>query len=301
MEYSVWIPSNLEWSEVADLSRLADAGAWCGIWFADHYMPNTFSEDIVDGDVYEAWAILPAIAAITSSVRLGPLVAPTSVHHPALLANRAATIDRISNGRFVLGLGAGWQINEHKAYGFDLEAPGPRVKRFEEGIAIVRSLLDQERTTFHGEVFDVTDAPCQPAPIQRPLPILVGTSGARMLRATARFAQEWNTWGSPALAAENMAGFRAACEAVGTDPSSIRCSVQALVFMSDDASRLDKWRETVDLSRAIVGTPAEVRDRVAEYEAAGFDEFVLFGQSLGSTPTQRREGYERFAAEVIAV
>jgi alkanesulfonate monooxygenase SsuD/methylene tetrahydromethanopterin reductase-like flavin-dependent oxidoreductase (luciferase family) len=299
VEYSVWIPATLEWAEVADLSRLADDGAWCGIWFADHYMPNTFSEEIVDGDVYEAWTVLPAIAAITRRVRLGPLVAPTSVHHPALLANRAATLDRISGGRFVLGLGAGWQINEHKAYGFDLEPPGRRVQRFEEGIAIVRSLLDEDRTTFHGELYDITDAPCQPTPIQRPLPILVGTSGPRMLRATARHAQEWNTWGSPTQAASNMAALRSACEAVGTDPASLRCSVQALVYMSDDESKLAQWRDTADMSRAIVGTPAEIRDRIGEYEAAGFDEFVVFGLSLGDTAGERRESYERFAAEVM--
>jgi alkanesulfonate monooxygenase SsuD/methylene tetrahydromethanopterin reductase-like flavin-dependent oxidoreductase (luciferase family) len=300
MQYSMWIPASLDWSEIAELSTLADQGGWCGIWFADHYMPNTFSEEIVDGDVHEAWTILPAIAAITERVRLGPLVAPTSIHHPALLANRAASLDHISNGRFVLGLGAGWQINEHQAYGFDLEPAGPRVQRFEEGIQIMRSLLDNERTTFEGEVFTILDAPCQPAPLQRPLPILVGTSGPRMLRATARWAQEWNTWGSPAQAAENMALFRDACDAVGTDPSSLRCSVQALVHMSDDRDQLDQWRESADLTRSIIGTPDEIREQIAEYEAAGFDEFTVFGISLGESRTERRENYKRFAAEIIA-
>ena len=299
MDYSVWIPANLEWDEIADLSRMADNGPWCGIWFADHYMPNTFSEEIVEGSVHEAWAILPAIAAITNRVRIGPLVAPTSIHHPALLANRAASIDHISDGRFVLGLGAGWQINEHRAYGFDLEPAGLRVSRFEEGIQIVRSLLDKPRTTFEGQVFTILDAPCQPAPIQRPLPILVGTSGPRMLRATAQWAQEWNTWGAPSQALVNLEAFSHACDAVGTDRSSIRCSVQALVYMSEDEEQLAKWRKSVDLERSIVGTPAEIGAEIARYEDAGFDEFVVFGMSFGATRQSRRDTYDWFAAAVI--
>lgn len=300
MEYSVWIPNDYEWDEVADLARMADQGPWRCVWYADHYMPNTGTEEIVDGDTYEAWSILPAIAAITDRVRLGPLVSPTSVHHPALLANRAAAIDRVSNGRFVLGLGAGWQINEHKAYGIALEAPGDRVARFEEAIEITRSLLDQPRTTFSGRFYQFDDAPNQPAPVQDKLPIAVGTSGPRMLRATARFAQEWNTWGAPETAAANREKFQAACEAVGTDPASLHTSVQALVFMSEDAERLEKWRSKADPTRSIIGTPAEVAETVNGYADLGFDEFILLGMTLGATPAERREQYERFAAVVGA-
>src|SRR4051794_41324949 len=111
-------------------------------------MPDTGDTTPKRGDVYECWALLPALAAVTERVRIGTLVSPTSVHHPALLANRAATIDHLSAGRLVLGIGAGWQINEHAAYGFDLER---RVSRFDEAIQILRSLLTQERTTFAGE------------------------------------------------------------------------------------------------------------------------------------------------------
>lgn len=299
MQYSMWIPNDLPWEEVADLSRLADGGSWRAIWYADHYMPNTGTDEVADGDIHEAWTILPAIAAVTERVKLGPLVSPTSVHHPALLANRAATIDRISNGRFILGLGAGWQINEHKAYGIELEAPGDRVGRFEEGIEAVRSLLDNPRTDFDGRFYRFADAPCQPTPVQSPLPIAVGTSGPRMLRATARFAQEWNTWGAPDMAATNRKAFEAACEAVGTDPGSLHTSVQALVFMSDDAERLEKWRARADPERSIIGTPAEISDTMGRYRELGFDEFIVLGATFGSSAEQRREQYERFAADVI--
>ncbi len=175
MRFSVWPAPGRPVDEILDLARLTDDLGWFSFWFADHYMGNTGTTELVAGDTHEAWSILPAVAAVTSKIRLGPLVAPTSIHHPALLANRAATIDHLSGGRMVLGLGAGWQINEHHAYGIELEAPGARVSRFEESIQIVRSLLDNERTDFDGDFYTFTDAPCDPKPIQEKLPLLVGT------------------------------------------------------------------------------------------------------------------------------
>src|SRR5690349_4372777 len=145
-------------------------------------MPN--SDDAVPqpGDMHEVFGLLPAVAAVTKRVRVGTLVSPTSIHHPTLLANRSSTIDHVSDGRMVLGIGAGWQLNEHAAYGFDLAA---RVSRFEEAIQVVRQLLSDARTTFHGRFYEVVDAPCEPKPIQARLPILVGAKGPRMLRITA--------------------------------------------------------------------------------------------------------------------
>ncbi len=297
----MWIHNQLGWDEIVELAKLADGDpAWSSIWFADHYMPNTSSGEPVDGDSHEAWAVLAGLAAVTGRVRLGPLVSPTSVHHPALLANRAATIDHISGGRFILGLGAGWQVNEHHAYGIELEPPRTRVDRFEEGIQIVRSLLDNERTNFNGTHYSITDAPCEPHPVQGKLPIVVGTAGARMMRITARWADEWNAWGAPELAARQRGRFGEACDAVGTDPATIRTSSQALVFMSDDGSALAERRAKVDLERSLVGTPAQLVEELGAYAEAGFDEFILLSATLGDSPAERREAYERFAAEVIA-
>ncbi len=301
MQVSMWIDNTVAWSEMVDLAKLADGDpAWSSIWFADHYMPNTASGEPVAGDSHEAWAVLAGLAAVTERVRLGPLVSPTSVHHPALLANRSATIDHISDGRFVLGLGAGWQVNEHNAYGIELEPPKTRVDRFEEGIQIVRSLLDNERTNFSGTHYTITDAPCEPHPVQDKLPIVVGTAGSRMMRITARWADEWNAWGAPELAAKQRARFVDACESVDVDPTTFRTSSQALVFMSDDESVLAKRREKADLTRSLVGTPAQLVDELGGYAEAGFDEFMLLSATLGRSPAERREAYERFATEVIA-
>ena len=279
---------------------LRTTSGWHGIWFADHYMPNTEDGAVADGDTHECWAVLPALAAITGRVRLGSLVSPTTVHHPAVLANRIATVDHISNGRAVLGLGAGWQVNEHRAYGIELPDPGGRVGRFDEAIQIVRSLLDQPRTTFAGRYYTITDAPCEPKPIQSPLPILVGTSGPRMLRITARHADEWNTWGDVDAAATKTTAFLAACEAVGRDPTTMRRSVQAIVFLEDDAATLAQLRENAPAGRSIVGSPSELVDTMGQYRDLGFDEFIVPEWNFGRDLDQRLAKLDRFRTEIAS-
>ena len=300
MKFSVWPNPARPTAEVLDLARLADAEGWYGLWFADHYMPNTGNETIQPGDVHECWAMLPAIAAVTERIRIGPLVSPTSVHHPAVLANRAATIDHISGGRMVLGIGAGWQINEHHAYGIELQEPGPRVTRFEEAIQIIRSLLSEERTDFSGEYYEITDAPADPKPVQSPLPILVGTGSPRMLRITARHADEWNTWGGPEMAGGALDKLLVACEQVGRDPGTMWKSAQALVFMSDDAEFADNIRAGDMGPRSIIGSNDELVDVLGQYAELGFDELIVPDFTLGGTAEERFANYRLLKSEVIS-
>lgn len=299
MRFSVWPSPARPVDEIIATARMADAGGWFGVWFADHYMPNTEDGSVADGDVHEAWAILPALAAVTERVRIGPLVSPTTVHHPALLANRAATIDHLSAGRFVLGLGAGWQVNEHRAYGIDLLAPKDRVDRFEEAIRIVRSLLDEPRTTIEGSHFRVVDAPSLPKPVQERLPILVGTGGDRMLRITARHAEEWNTWGTPATVADRTAALERACAAVDRDPTTIHRSCQGLVFVVDDDATAEGLREKAPADRSLIGSPAQLVEVISGYTELGVDELIVPDFTLGETLAQRLDNYERIAAEII--
>jgi alkanesulfonate monooxygenase SsuD/methylene tetrahydromethanopterin reductase-like flavin-dependent oxidoreductase (luciferase family) len=300
MQFSVWPNPSRPPHEVLDLARMADDDGWFGLWYADHYMPNTGDESFQPGDTNEAWAILPAVAAVTSKIRLGPLVSPTSVHHPALLANRSATIDQLSDGRFVLGLGAGWQINEHAAYGIELEEPGRRVSRFEEAIQVVRSLLDNDRTTFTGEFYEISDAPCDPKPVQEKLPILVGTGSPRMLRIACTHAQEWNTWGAPDLAGTVRAKFEDACNSVGTDPRSMHTSVQALVVMTDDQAQIDGAYAGPMGDRMIAGSDDRIVEELSRYVEMGFDEFIMFDGTLGATPDDRLDAYRRFNADIAS-
>jgi alkanesulfonate monooxygenase SsuD/methylene tetrahydromethanopterin reductase-like flavin-dependent oxidoreductase (luciferase family) len=286
--------------EVLDTARWVDAAGWYGVWYADHYMPNTGTEEITPGDTHECWAMLPAIAAVTEHVRIGSLVAPTSVHHPAVLANRATTIDHLSNGRMVLGLGAGWQINEHKAYGIELEPPGRRVQRFEEAIQIVRALTSQDRTTFAGDVYTITDATADPKPIQSRLPILVGTAGPRMLRLVARYADEWNTWGNVAAATSRRAGFSAACVAEGRDERSMHTSVQALIVITESAEVIARAGAGAFADRTLAGSVAQIVDAIGRYAELGFDEFIVPNFNFGSERQQRQERLERIDADIVS-
>lgn len=298
MYFSAWANSAHPWTEVRDFVVAVEKMGWDGFWYADHYMPNTPDGEPVGGDFHECFSVLSALAAVTERVRLGSLVTPTTMNHPALIANRAATIDRISNGRFVLGMGAGWQVNEHKAFGVELFGNKDRVDRFAEAIEIVASMLSNERTTVVGTHFQVTNAPCEPKPVQSPLPILVGTGGDRMLRLTARFAQEWNTWGTPESAGAVMEKLKVACDKEGRDISTIRTSVQPLFFFVDDEAGREKLQALVPADRSVVGTSEQLTEAVARYAELGFDEICVPDFTLGGSAAQRLESYEKFRSEV---
>ena len=291
MKFSLWPINSRAPLDLLEEVRAAEDAGWYGVWLADHYMPNTGDTTPARGDVYECWGLLPALAAVTDRVRLGTLVSPTSVHHPALLAKRAATIDRLSAGRMVLGLGAGWQINEHHAYGIELEPPGKRVSRFEEAIQIVRSMLSEESTTFHGACYDITDAPCDPKPVQSPLPLLVGTRSPRMLRITARYASEWNTWGTPEQAAGHRAALVETCDKVGRDPATMRTSVNAMVDL--DGSMPPPGRA------ALFGSAQQLIDQFGQYAELGFDEFILPDWNLGPDKSERADKLARLKTEIM--
>ena len=291
MKFSLWPRGDRAPADLLAEVRTAEAEGWHGVWLADHYMPNTGDSTPARGDAYECWALLPALAAVTQRIRIGSLVSPTSVHHPALLAKRSSAIDRLSGGRMVLGLGAGWQVNEHHAYGIALEPPGKRVSRFEEAIQIVRSMLSEDSTTFHGEFYDITNAPCDPKPIQSPLPLLVGTRGPRMLGITARHADEWNTWGTPEQAAARRAALLEACDKADRDPRTLWTSVNVQVDLS--GSSLPPGPP------AIAGTAQQLADQVGRYAELGFDEFILPDWNLGTDKTERGDNLARIRTEVL--
>src|SRR3954451_10498778 len=273
--------------DVLELAKQADAAGWYGVWLADHYMPDTGTAETVSGDMHEVWGVLPAVAAVTQRVRVGTLVSPTTMHHPALLAKRATTIDHLSGGRMVLGIGAGWQINEHAAYGIDLNR---RVSRFAEAIEIVRELLTKERATFHGSFYSLPDAPCDPKPVQQPLPILVGARGPRMLRITARHADEWNAWADADTAGPLRQQLTQACEAEHRDPSTIRTSTNALIAL--DAPKPPG-------RAALAGSAQQIVEQLGRIAEAGYDEFIVPDWNLGETLAERSDNLARIKVEVI--
>ena len=295
MRFSFWTGNGQTWQDTLEGCRYAESTGWDGIWYADHFMPN---EENVDQPIHEAWSILAAIAASVPRVRIGPLVAGNTYRNPALTAKIAATVDHISGGRVVLGLGAGWQENEHEKYGFEFSTVKGRLDRLDEAVEIVTSLLSNNRTNYQGDHYTILDAPLDPKPVQTKIPLMIGGGGRkRTLRTAAIHADEWNYWGMPSDIAELCQVLDAHCDDVGRDPAEIERSACALMFIADNEEKLERFRDT-DFGRAtIVGTPTEVIDIVGEYAEVGLDELVVPDFTFG--PLERKkESMDLFIEQV---
>ncbi len=300
MKFSLWASNSRAWSELVDLATYVDSAGWHGFWLPDHFMSQTADDSSGLEPALDCWTVLAAVAVAVPNLHLTSMVSPVTIHHPVVLAKRVVTVDQISSGRATLGLGAGWQVNEHRGYGFELRQPAERVTHFIEAIRVIRELLDNERANFAGHWYTLNDATFEPKPVQSPLPILVGTAGSRMLRTVARYADAWNTWGNPSTVAGVTERFTAACETEGRDPASIRRSAQALVFITDSDAQREALLPKIRADRAIVGSSAEIVDVMGQYADAGLDEFALPDFNLGASPTQRSETIERFHEEVVS-
>ncbi len=300
MKFSVWTSYERSWTEVLNVAQYLESHQWHALWYADHFMPQGNDDTVSDEPALECWSVLAGIAAAVPRIRLTSMVSPLTIHHPVVLAKRVTTVDHISGGRAVLGIGAGWQVNEHAAYGFELPPPGERVTRFAEGIEVIHRLLRDERTNMNGHHYRLTDAPFKPKPVQTPLPILVGTGSPRMLRLTAKWADEWNTWGDPAQVLERTELFHRACATESRDPASVRRSAQALVFLTDDDATRDSLREFAPAGRSLVGGPAELIDQIGQYVEQGVDEFAIPDFTLGNSAEKRMLAFERLHAEVLS-
>jgi len=260
MDISVLIGTGRPWAEIERIARAADDLGAHAVYIPDHFMPNTADGSITDGPLLEAWTVLSALSQQTTSVRLGPLVLGGTYRHPAVVANMAAALDHVSGGRAIAGLGAGWQANEHAAYGIDLMSVRDRSDRFEESVHVVASLLREPRTTFEGRFFRLTDAPNEPVPVQERLPVLVAGSGEqRTLRTVARYADVWHTWGTPESFAAKSAVLDQRCAEVGRDPGGIRRASGFFVDdLADGAGTVAPWRDVCDeFVFGDVGAPAD--------------------------------------------
>jgi F420-dependent oxidoreductase-like protein len=218
-------PQNTTWEDMLTVWKAADdIDVFESGWTFDHFYP-IFSDST--GECMEGWITMTALAQATTRLRMGTLVTGIHYRHPAVLANMAATLDIVSGGRLELGIGAGWNEEESGAYGIELGTPKERSDRFEEACEVIVSLLTQERTTFKGQHYELTEAMCNPKGIQRPHPpICIGGSGEkRTLRTAARFAQHWNfTGGTPAEFARKRDILHAHCADIGRDPAEITLS-----------------------------------------------------------------------------
>ena len=295
MRFSVWPTANQPWADLLATARHAEATGWDGLWIADHFMGNAPGQP-AELPTLEAGSLVAALAAAVDRVRIGTLVYGNTYRHPAVVANMAATVDHISGGRFTLGLGTGWQINEHEQYGIDLPPAGELVDRFSEAIQIVSGLLREPTTTFAGRHYTLTDALCEPKPVQERLPLMVGARQNRMLGIVARHADLWNTWGAPDHIAERSAALTRACERADRDPDEIGRTGQAVLFITADDAEAERLAERV-ARPVMAGTVERLRDIVAAYAEAGLDELIVPDASLGQGQ-QKRDLLDTFIGEV---
>jgi F420-dependent oxidoreductase-like protein len=241
-------PMNTTWSAMLDVWKVADGlDVFESAWNFDHFEP-IFSDR--SGPCIEGWSMLAAMAQATSRLQIGCQVTGMPYRHPAVLANIAATVDIISGGRLIIGLGAGWNQDESDALGIRLPPMKERFDRFEEGVQVIIALLSEDRANFAGEHFTLTDAWCEPKPVQRPHPpIAIGGNGEkRTLRIVARFAQHWNsTLRDVAEWQHKVEVLERHCADVGRDPTEIERSVNVRLAADQDPRQLQEpiaaWRD----------------------------------------------------------
>ena len=287
---------NQTWPGVLELWKHAEATKWDVACVTDHFMPDGEATRV---PYTESWTTLAGIAASVPRIRIGPLVTGNTYRHPAVLAKMAATVDHMSGGRLVLGLGAGWQENEHEAYGIPFYTMRERLERLDEACQVMKSLWTQDRSNFKGRYYTLSDAPLQPKAVQKPHPeLMIGGGGEKVtLRIAAKFADEWNVWGDVATLRKKMAILDGYCAEIGRPPRAIQRSAVALLFLTDDRALVEKMRSRPIGRPTIIGNADEVREIVRAYREAGVDELIVPDFTLGPRD-QKLATLDKFIREV---
>lgn len=262
------------WRQLVENWQLAEDLGFDSVWLFDHFL--TLYGD-PDGPCLETSTLLSALSLKTSRVKVGVLVYGNTHRHPAILAKEIVTVDHISEGRAILGIGAGWNEREHAAYSIPFPSPGDRVEMLDESLQVMRSLFTERRTTFHGQHYQLDDAPFSPKPLQEKLPVLIGGERPRMLKVVARHADVWDTSRPPDQLQQGLDDIAAHCNEFGRSPDEIQVS------SSFGADRLEDVQGFSDLVRT--------------YRAAGTTQFLFdFPVSVDGLEAARR-----VAADIIPV
>lgn len=278
-------PQHTAFDEVLAIWRTAEAAGFDHAWTFDHFIP-IFSDP--EGPCLEGWTTLTALMAQVPRLRAGTLVTGNSYRNPALLANIAATLDVITGGRVEMGIGAGWWEMEYRAYGYEYPHVAERIRALEESVQVLKQLWTERRTNFAGRYYTISDALCEPKPVQKPhIPIWVGGAGPQLtLRVVARHANGWNTFLAPREDYDLLvAALERHCDNAGRDPATIRRSLAGQLVISSTASEAQKKLEriaqqrrmTVEQarSRAFIGTPDDIANQLAGLAERGVDHIIF--------------------------
>lgn len=263
------VEREVRWPELLDMVRAIEDLGYDSIWVGEHLLYRW--PDRGPRGPWEAWTLMAAIAATTRRVAFGPLVACTNFHNPALLAKQAVTIDEISGGRFVLGLGAGWNETEFRAYGFPFDH---RIDRFEEAFTIIRTLLRDGAIDFDGRFYQARDCELLPrGPRPSGPPLMIGSRGPRMLAITLPWVEAWNVWfndtgNRPSGVAPLRALVDEACHAVGRDPAEVERTVAVQVRLPGGTGRI-QGSDTAVAPAALEGSAEAIADELRGYAREG--------------------------------
>jgi F420-dependent oxidoreductase-like protein len=272
-----------DWPTWRDSALAAEAAGWDSIWTWDHVMA-IFGP--WEQPIFEGWMTLAGTATLTSRVRLGLMVGANTFRNPALTAKVAITLDHLSGGRAVLGIGGAWFEREHEAYGIHFGTGfGERLDRLDESVMLIRRLLDGERFSHQGRFYTFTDALAQPKPVQAHLPILIGGSGpTKTLRTTALRADAWNTSGTVDEVREKVATLERHCADVGRDPAAIERTISFPTILRDRPADAEarfaqllagNGAETAGPGPTLLCSPAEAAATIAPYRDMGFSTVIV--------------------------
>ncbi|CAN5750364.1 MAG: LLM class flavin-dependent oxidoreductase [Thermomicrobiales bacterium] len=277
LQFGIQVIQTWSWTDLCNRWKWFESLGFESLWLTDH-----LTRTAKPGEPYlEAWTLLSALATQVERARIGVLVSSNTFRHPSLLAKMAVTLDHISNGRLELGIGAGWFKPEHEMFGLDFPETGELVDRYAEALDLLDRFLSNDLTSFEGEYYTLREAPNRPAPIQRPRPpLVIGAHGPRMINLAARYADTWNSRGTPAEMRERNERMDAACHRNGRDPESVKRSMLYVIAQMTDE---DPW------SSADAFT-----DFVGRFREAGVQEFIL-----QPPPHEEFRVVERVAIDVI--
>lgn len=257
LTFGLCLDQNMDWSTTVARWRLFESLGFDSLWNCDHLEQPSKP----GGPYFEAWTQLAALASITEQARIGVLVTSNTFRHPGILARMAVTVDHVSNGRLELGIGAGWYVAEHEAYGIAFDPPGERVDQLIEVVQVLDLLLREESPSFDGKHYQLKDAPSRPGPVQQPRPPLtIGAHRPRMMRLVAEKADRWSTSGTPEEVARKSKLLDEALAVTGRDPDSIIRSVYGWAAKMP----FDPW-DSVGAFDHCIGT----------YQEAGITDFII--------------------------
>jgi alkanesulfonate monooxygenase SsuD/methylene tetrahydromethanopterin reductase-like flavin-dependent oxidoreductase (luciferase family) len=278
----LWSQST-DWPSFRDAAIAAEDHGWDSIWTWDHLLAifGTWEQP-----VFEGWSLMAALAPVTTRVRLGLMVGANTFRNPGLTTKLATTLDHVSGGRAVLGIGGAWFEREHEAFGIDFGAsPGERLDWLDESVALMRRLLDGERFSFEGDTYAFDDALAAPRPIQAHLPILIGGGGRRKtLRTVAQRADGWNISGTLEEVQDALTALEGHAADVGRDLATLEKTISFPIVIDDDAavaqSRMDALMAANGVTSMgggphLVGSPAEVADAIRPYRDLGFETVIV--------------------------